>query len=239
MRFIFLWLIIAANASIRCPFVTRHLVPANEETSVVPFDVSDTLEEVTKFVGKALLPNRTVGVRLVEVTILEDVTGDVVNNSVDKIERFGRGCCLGIAKDSVRVFQKWSCGGNISVRGKQSNGFEVNHGHQCLCYDQVDQMDTLLGAMLCVCAHWPGGMWDWSDGNIVILCNEGWLWGAIGCCVGAGDGSQCVMNQTGVGIPNVDRFFFDDFNGRRRWRGKWRQINGSREWWNFSKEETS
>jgi hypothetical protein len=71
MRFVFLQMIVATNASMSCPFVTRHLVPADEETGISSLDVTYSLEEASEFVGEACLPNLTVGFGLDEMAIFE------------------------------------------------------------------------------------------------------------------------------------------------------------------------
>jgi hypothetical protein len=86
MRFIFLWAIITTNATVRCLFVTKHLILADEEAGVRAFDIADALEEAAKFVCKALLPYGAMGVGFDEMAILADVPGDVVNNGANEID---------------------------------------------------------------------------------------------------------------------------------------------------------
>ncbi len=86
MRFIFLWAIITTNATVRCPFVTRHLILADEEAGVCAFDIADALEEAAEFICKALLPYGAMGVGFDEMVILKDVPGDVVDNGADEID---------------------------------------------------------------------------------------------------------------------------------------------------------
>ncbi len=127
MRFVLLRMIVATNASISCLFVTRHLVPADEETGIGSLDVAYSLEEASEF--EALLPNLTVGVGLDEMAIFKDVTCDVINDGTNEIERIGSGCSIGWSDDTVRVFKEGTCGGDVSVRWKSSGRCEVNHGH--------------------------------------------------------------------------------------------------------------
>ncbi len=86
MRFIFLWAIITTNATIHCPFVTRHLVLADDEAGVCAFDIADALEEAAKFICKALLPYGVMGGGFDEMAILPDVPCDVNNNGTNEID---------------------------------------------------------------------------------------------------------------------------------------------------------
>ena len=67
-------MVIAANASICCSFVTWHLFFTDEKASVHTFDVANALEQVAEFVGKALLPDGTMGIGFDEMAVFEDVT---------------------------------------------------------------------------------------------------------------------------------------------------------------------
>ena len=87
MWFIFLWSVVANNATVCGTLVTRHLLPVNEKTSVGALDVTDALEETTEFVCKAGLPSGAMTVGFDKVTIFEDVASDVVNDGPDEI------CC--------------------------------------------------------------------------------------------------------------------------------------------------
>jgi hypothetical protein len=129
MRFVLLRTIVATNVSISCLFVTRHLVPADEETGIGSLDVAYSLEEASKFVGKALLPNSTVGVGLDEMAIFEDVSCDVIDDGTNEIEGIGSGCSIGWSDNTVRVFKEGTCGGDVSMRWKRGGRCEVNHGH--------------------------------------------------------------------------------------------------------------
>jgi hypothetical protein len=81
-----LWSIITTNATVCCPFVTRHLILADEEASVRVLDIADALKEAVKFVCKALLPYGAMGVGFDEMSILVDVPGDVVDNGANEID---------------------------------------------------------------------------------------------------------------------------------------------------------
>ena len=85
MRFIFLWAIITKNATVRCPFVTRHLILADEEAGVHAFDLTNALEKGAEFVCKALLPYGAMGVGFDEMAILADVPGDVIDDGANEI----------------------------------------------------------------------------------------------------------------------------------------------------------
>ena len=56
MWFIFLWSVVANNATVCGVLVTRHLLPVNEKTSVGALNVTYSLEETTEFVYEACLP---------------------------------------------------------------------------------------------------------------------------------------------------------------------------------------
>jgi hypothetical protein len=86
MRFIFLWAIITTNATVCCPFMTRHSILADEEAGVNAFDIADALEEVAEFVCKALLPYGAMGAGFDEMGILADVPGDVVDDGANEID---------------------------------------------------------------------------------------------------------------------------------------------------------
>ncbi len=129
MRFVLLQTIVATNATISCPFVTRHLVPADEETGIGSLDVAYSLEEASKFIGKAHLPNLTVGVGLDKMAIFKDVTFDVIDDGADEIEGIGSDCSIGWSDDTVRVFREGTCGRDVSLRWKRGGRCEVNHGH--------------------------------------------------------------------------------------------------------------
>jgi hypothetical protein len=86
MRFIFLWAIITTNATIHCPFVTRHLILVDEEAGVRAFDITNAVEEVAEFVCKAFLPYGMMSVKFDEVSILADIPGDVVNDCANEID---------------------------------------------------------------------------------------------------------------------------------------------------------
>jgi hypothetical protein len=85
MRFIFLWAIITSNAAVHCPFVTRHLILADEEAGVCAFDITDALGKAAEFVCKALLSYGTMGVRFDEMAILADVPSDVAEDGANEI----------------------------------------------------------------------------------------------------------------------------------------------------------
>jgi hypothetical protein len=86
MRFILLGMIVATDPTVRCLFVVRHLLFANENTCVSAFDVAYSLKQATEFVGKAVLPNGLVEVGFDEVAILEDIASDVINNGSNEVE---------------------------------------------------------------------------------------------------------------------------------------------------------
>ncbi len=83
-------MIIAANASICHSFVTWHFFFTDEEASVRTFDVMNALEQAAEFVGKALLPDGTMGIGFDEMVVFKDVTGDVINNCTDEIDGIQR-----------------------------------------------------------------------------------------------------------------------------------------------------
>jgi hypothetical protein len=53
---------------------------------VCTFDVANALEQAAEVVGKALLPDGTMGIRFDEMAVFEDITSDVVNNCADEID---------------------------------------------------------------------------------------------------------------------------------------------------------
>jgi hypothetical protein len=77
MWFILLGMLVATDPTVHCLFVVRHVLFANEKTSVSAFDVAYSLKQVTKFVCKAVLPNGTMEVGFDEVAIPEYIAGDV------------------------------------------------------------------------------------------------------------------------------------------------------------------
>ncbi len=109
-------MIATTDASICSTFVLRYLVAANEETCIGPLDIMDSLEEATKFIGKALLSNWTVGVGLDEVTIFEDVSCDVVDNGTNEIEGIGKDWISGFSDDTIRVFDEGLCDRDIALQ---------------------------------------------------------------------------------------------------------------------------
>ncbi len=86
IRFILLGAIVATDPTVSCLFVLGHLLFANEKTSVSAFDVTYSLEQATKFVCKAVLPNGTVGVGFDEVVIFEDIASDVVDDGSYEVD---------------------------------------------------------------------------------------------------------------------------------------------------------
>ncbi len=63
----------------------------DEEASVRrTFDVANALEQAAEYVGKALLPDGTMGIGFDEMAVLEDVTGDVLNNCANEIDGIRR-----------------------------------------------------------------------------------------------------------------------------------------------------
>ncbi len=85
MRFILLRTIVATDPTIRCSFEVGHLSFVNEKTCVSAFDVTYPLEQATKFICKAALPNGLVGVRFDEVAILKDIASEVVDNGSNEV----------------------------------------------------------------------------------------------------------------------------------------------------------
>ncbi len=81
-----MWAIITTNATVPCPFVTRHLILADEEAGVHAFDIADALEEAAEFVCKALLPYGAMSAGFDEMAILMDVPGDVVDDGANEID---------------------------------------------------------------------------------------------------------------------------------------------------------
>ncbi len=79
-------MIIAANATIRCPFMCRHRILADEEAGVLACDIADSLEELAEFAGKTLLPDGAVGVGFDKMAILEDIADDVVHDGIDEVD---------------------------------------------------------------------------------------------------------------------------------------------------------
>ncbi len=77
--------IITTNGTVRCPFVTRHLILADEEAGARAFDIANALEKAAEFVCKALLPYGAMGVGFDEMAILADVPGDVIDDGANEI----------------------------------------------------------------------------------------------------------------------------------------------------------
>ena len=101
MQFVFLWTISANNAAICCDFVFGDVCFRDEKTGVGAFDVSNSLKKAPKLIGKALLPDLPVSVRFDQMSILEDITGDIVNNRTDEVDG-------GICTSGGRVM-RWTC----------------------------------------------------------------------------------------------------------------------------------
>ena len=101
MRFVFLWTISANNAAVRSKFVPGDVCFGDEKTGVGAFDAANSLEEATELVGKAALPNGFVSFRLDQMSIFQDVTGDVVNDRTNEVD--GGMCARGGRVDEVDV----------------------------------------------------------------------------------------------------------------------------------------
>ena len=99
--FIFLGTIIANNAAVCCKFVLVDVCFCDEKTGVGAFDVANSLEEAPKLVGKAALPDGLVRVRFDQMSILQDVVGDVVNDRTNEVD--GGMCARGSRVDEVDV----------------------------------------------------------------------------------------------------------------------------------------
>ncbi len=92
MRFVFLRTVVAADASVGGAFVFWYLFFCDEEAGAGAFYITNSLEEATKFVGKASLPDVLVLVGFYQMTIFKDVTGDVVNDHADEVDGGVRQC---------------------------------------------------------------------------------------------------------------------------------------------------
>ncbi len=119
----------------------------------------------------------------------------------------------------------------IHVQGGRSR-FEVNQWHQGLGDGGIDEMD-MAGLVLLAS---PSLTWRRSD--IVVVVNDG----RSGCCgfwraVGGGHGgcmNGCELHCKRV--QNVNCFFGNDVQDKRRWRMDWLSINGNWYWGSFTKE---
>ena len=238
MRFIFLQAVIAANASICCLFVTWHLFFTDEEASVSTFDAANALEQAAKFVGKALLPDGTMGIRFDEMAVFEDITSDVVNNCANDIDGIQRDWLVGRTNDAVCIFEKGASSCDVAMSWKQRGRLQINHRHKGFGYDGFDEVDALMGAMLGGCTCLSCCMRCGCNGRVIVIVDEGSFRGMMTWCgvCAWDDGMRNVLELSRIGIPYVHRLFVDSIgNGGWYWSdGRW--IDGNRSGWDFSKE---
>jgi hypothetical protein len=86
MWFILLGTIVETDLTVCHWFLVGHLLFANEKTSVSAFDVVYSLEQVTKFICKAVLPNGMVRVGFDKVAILEYIASDVIDDGSNEVD---------------------------------------------------------------------------------------------------------------------------------------------------------
>jgi hypothetical protein len=72
-------------------FVIWNVQLGDEKTCVSAGDVSDTLEESPKFVGKTVCPNVLVFVHLHQVSIFEYIASGIVDDVANKVNGGVRG----------------------------------------------------------------------------------------------------------------------------------------------------
>ncbi len=91
MLLFFLWLIIAAHAAVGGAFVSWNVLFEDEKTCVSAWNVSDTLEELPKFICKTMCPNVLVLVHFHQVLIFEDIPCVLVDDGINEVNGGVRG----------------------------------------------------------------------------------------------------------------------------------------------------
>ncbi len=136
---------------------------------------------------------------------------------------------------AIYILEEGSRGCNIFVCREGSGGIEVNQWHQGLGDGGIDEMDMaglVLGASLSL---------RWWRSDIIIVANDG----RSMCCgfwraVGGGNGG-CVNGWElhCKWVPNVNWFFVNDIQEKRRRRLDWLSIDGNWYWGSFAKEHVT
>jgi hypothetical protein len=91
MFLFFVWSIIAAYAAVGGAIVSWNVQLGDEKTCVSAVNISDTLEELPKFVGKTVCPNVLMFAHFHQVSIFEDIACVVINDGANEVNDGVRG----------------------------------------------------------------------------------------------------------------------------------------------------
>jgi hypothetical protein len=81
----FLWSEVGDDTTVCGPFVGRFLGFSDEETSISAFLVTDSLKEMTNFVGKAAFPHNPCGFILDEMPVFQHLAGFLVDDGAEEM----------------------------------------------------------------------------------------------------------------------------------------------------------